>query len=54
MKKTKTLLIRGVPEELHRELKHIAVDEGDSMTGVVRRLIREAVERRRKRDRREL
>ena len=45
MEKKVTLLIRGVPESLRRDLKVLAATEGISLQALINRLLREYVER---------
>ena len=39
------ILIKGMPEELHREFKKLCVDRGSNMTQELIRLMRKEVEK---------
>lgn len=40
----KTIMIRNVPEEQHRELRHIAVDRAISLNALMLEMIKSTVE----------
>lgn len=48
---TKTLIIRGVPEQTHRALRQLALDDGCHMSDLVRAEIDSLVNRRERKTR---
>jgi len=40
-----TYIIRNLPDDYHRKLKHLAIDAGVTLNQLILRIIREAIEK---------